>query len=53
MRIRVVALGAIMLLTIVAADQLPGILDMSEQVVQERSMLVLLPVLLLFLWWVW
>lgn len=42
-----------MILTILAAQYLPDYLDLSAQVTQERMMLVLLPVLLVFIWWTW
>ena len=50
---KVVALVFVLILTVLAAQCLPGYLDVSAQVVQERMMLGLLPILLIFIWWTW
>ncbi len=50
MRKEVVAFVPIMILTILAAQYLPGYLGMPAGIVQERMMLVLLPIFLVFIW---
>ena len=51
MRKEVVAFVSVMILTVLAARYLPGILDMPTGIVQERMSFVLLPILLVFIWW--
>lgn len=53
MRKEIVAFVVILMLAFLAAQYLPGILDMPAGVVQERTLLVLLPILLVFIWWTW
>lgn len=53
MRKEVVAFVSILILTILVGQYLPGYLEMTAQVVQEMMLLVLLPILLVFVWWIW
>ncbi|MEK7388439.1 MAG: hypothetical protein AAB036_01950 [Elusimicrobiota bacterium] len=53
MRKDTVVFIAIMLLTVLAAQSLPGYLDIPAGILQEQMMLVLCPILLLFIWWTW
>lgn len=53
MRKEVVAFVSLMIIMILVAQYFPGYLEMPAKVVQERMMLVLLPILLVFVWWTW
>ena len=53
MRKEVVAFISVLTLTVLSAQYLPDYMDLPAGVVQEKMMLVLLPVLLVFIWWIW
>ena len=53
MRKEVVAFVSILILTVLAAQYLPGYLDLPAGIVQDRILLMLLPIILVFIWWTW
>ncbi len=53
MRKEPIVFGGTLGLSVLASQYLPALLNLPASEVQEAIMVVIFPILLAFLWWVW